>query len=48
MTRLLLSAAAFAAMCAVTAGTITADFATSASAAAPTAVAAIDVYKDAN
>ena len=48
MTRLLLASAAFAAMCGVTAGMITTEFAPSASAAAPAAVVTIDVYKDAN
>ena len=48
MTRLLLAATAFAAMCGVTVATVSTDFAPSASAAAPAAIAQIDVYKDAN
>jgi hypothetical protein len=48
MTRLLLAAAACAAMCGVTIATVSTEFATSASAAAPAALATIDVYKDAN
>jgi hypothetical protein len=48
MTRLLLASAAFVAMCGITAGTMTSEFAPSASAAAPAAIAPIDVYKDAN
>jgi hypothetical protein len=47
MTRLLLAAAAFAAMCGVTAGTVTSEFMPGASAAVPAGVA-IEVYKDAN
>ena len=48
MTRLLLAATVFAAMCGVTVATISTDFAPSASAAGSSAVASIDVYKDAN
>lgn len=48
MTRLLLAATAFAAMCGVTVATVSTEFATTAIAAAPATVATIDVYKDAN
>ena len=47
MTRLLLAATAFAAMCGVTIATVSTELAPSASAATQ-AVASIDVYKDAN
>ena len=47
MKRLVLSAAVFAAMCGITIGTISTEFATPASAATAN-VATIDVYKDAN
>jgi hypothetical protein len=47
MKRLVLSAAVFAAMCAITIGTISTEFAAPAS-AATASVATIDVYKDAN
>ena len=48
MTRLMLAATAFAAMCGVTVATVSTESATGAFAAAPTAGATIDVYKDAN
>ena len=48
MKRLLLAASVFAAMCGVTIATVSVDFATTASAAAPAAVSTIEVYKDAN
>ena len=48
MKRLLLAASLFASMCFVTIATVSVDFATSASAAAPAAAATIEVYKDAN
>ena len=47
MKRLVLAAAVFAAMCGITVGTISTEFAAPASAASAT-VATIDVYKDAN
>jgi hypothetical protein len=48
MTRLLLAATVFAAMCGVTIATVSNELAPSASAATPVTVASIDVYKDAN
>ena len=48
MKRLLLAASVFAAMCGVTAATLSTDFAPIASAAPAATVATIDVYKDAN
>jgi hypothetical protein len=48
MTRLVLAATAFAAMCGMTVSTVSTQSATGAFAAAPATVATIEVYKDAN
>ncbi|MDB5867287.1 MAG: hypothetical protein JWO70_5093 [Betaproteobacteria bacterium] len=48
MTRFLLAATTFSAMCAITVATVATETVSSARAGAPALSAAIDVYKDAN